>query len=45
MENTCKSCGNDFDEPVLLENDCAECNEDYVCPHCGSMDWDTNNDE
>lgn len=40
MEHICNSCGEEFAEPVLLESICTECSEEYVCPHCGSQDWE-----
>lgn len=35
MENKCDSCGEEFDEPIIGDS------EEYVCPFCGSPDWDT----
>lgn len=33
MEHKCNSCGEEFDYP---EQD----GEDFVCPFCGSVDWE-----
>ena len=33
----CPDCGNVFDDPALTEQACGHTH--YVCPHCGSMDF------
>jgi DNA-directed RNA polymerase subunit RPC12/RpoP len=41
-ENKCNSCGEEFDLPKEVA---ADDGSEYVCPFCGSLEWDTNNDE
>lgn len=38
MENKCNACGEEFDEPKMK-------GEEFLCPFCGSEDWDTSQDE
>jgi len=44
MENKCNSCGEEFDEPNNNQAMNDSDSEEYVCPFCGSEDWDTNYD-
>ena len=37
MENKCNECGEEFNVP-------EQAGEEFVCPFCKSLDWDTNNE-
>lgn len=38
MENKCNECCEEFEIP-------KQEGEEFVCPYCGSLEWDTNLDE